>query len=209
MRRWIDLLAGMKSAEKNQLTVVIVAVLVALFVPLVYLRSAADLRFADAMVDRRIDRMHRRHIDVKPPTVSAAAIERDIARIRDEIAKNSAALAQYKTRFAPVSGDEQQIIKLEISQLAQDDAVVVDSLVLDPPERNPQFGRPVISLSAHGSFEAAKALLRGLPGLSRSVTVVRFSMEAAAAPPQGAGPQEHDTPPLDALGVRLDLQLAI
>lgn len=208
IRRWIDAIAGMKPAEKNQLIVIAVAVTVALFVPFVFLRSAADLRFADSMVDRRLDRMQRRHVDVQPPPVSAAAIEREIARVREEIAKNRADLAQYRTRFASVSDDDQQMIKLEISQLAQDDAVVVDSLVFDPPERNLQFGRPVISLQAHGSFQAAQALLRGLPRLSRSVTVVRFSMEAATALQPGAG-QGADVPQPDAVGVRLDLQLAI
>jgi hypothetical protein len=205
MRRWIDAIVGMKPAEKNQLTVIAIAVTIALFVPLVFLRSAADLRFANSMVDRAAYRMQRSHVDVHPPPVSASTIERDIARIRDEISSNRAALAQFRTRFAPVSDDEQQVIKLEISQLAQDDEVVVDSLVFDPPERNPQFGRPIISLQAHGSFQAAQALLRGLPRLSRSVTVVRFSMEAAT-PKSDTG---KNNPPPDAIGVRLDLQLAM
>lgn len=217
MRRWIDSIAGMKPAEKNQLTIIVGAIMIALFVPFIYLRSSADLSFAESMVTRARYQMQRRHIDVKPPAVSAAALEREIAGIRREIESSRAALAEFRSRFAAVGDDDQQMIKLEISQLAQDNEVVVDGLVFDSPDRVSQLGRPIISLQAHGSFQAAQAFLRGLPRLSRSVTVVRFSMEAATpkasvtktASQPGADKNAPPPPPPDAAGVRLDLQLAI
>jgi hypothetical protein len=207
----------MKPAEKNQLTIIVIAIVIALFVPFVYLRSSADVQFANDMVSRANLRMQRRHIDVKPPTVSAATLEREIVGIRQEIESSRAALAEFRARFAAVGDGDQQMIKLEISQLAQDNEVVVDGLVFDSPDRVSQFGRPIISLQAHGSFQAAQAFLRGLPRLSRSVTVVRFSMETATAKsgiakkaPQSSTDKNVPPPsPPDAAGVRLDLQLAI
>ncbi|CAH2602663.1 conserved protein of unknown function [Rhodovastum atsumiense] len=196
-------LAHLSPAERNRLTVIVILLLVGLFVPLFYLRSSEDLRFAENMVQRRLDRMQRRGQDLKPPTENLQPLDRKVTELQRRLDESRRALSEQKRNFAATGAEAQQSMRVEISDLADAVGLIVETLTIGPADSALLNGRAVASLHGHGPFHAVQNLLRGMKDLSYRVAVIRFAMEAA--PAAGAG----QAAAADDGTVRITLQLVL
>lgn len=184
----------LSTGDKNRLMLLFIAVVIALYFGIWYQQSSSDLMRAENLVNRRLDRIEKR---AKPPELSAIpvkSIERELAQLDQVLEFTNGELNSLKSGFVSLENPtDLQTLRLEVSELARASGVEVmrvsgigvnaadevrsisDALALKTDNR---FGRPLMSMTARGTFNAFLSFLDGLEDLSKHVVVVRVALSA-------------------------------
>ena len=213
-------LKRLTAGEKNRITILFLATLIALYFGLRYPPLNADLTHQSNMVDRKINRIELRKEVVPRPAVSANKLRTQLAELDGEIVELRGRLAALDGVFASIDSNvELQALWLDVSALARQSGLDVlnmqgygsagsggspiTSAEALQQETNNRYKRPLVTLSANGSFPQIMAFLRALKTLRHNVAVVRLGLQAKNTQPA----KEEDVSPAQPLSISLVLAM--
>ena len=211
MKHWRERSWG----EKNKILFVAVGLIGGLYAMLVYPTTQKAFVKSEGMINRRLDRMEKRI----PPKIETKGnfgqLDRRKQELDTELASLSKQIEVLQSRFAPLdSPSEQQRLRLEISELARTEGLMITRFVEVPgdtakqgaSDTEQQAVRPMMRLQAQATYWGVLRFLDGLAGLSYEAAVVRLDVQIA----ETAAKKDKDTPAPQQPGLlRVDLGMVL
>ncbi len=183
---------AMSPTDKRRVQVLVIALLIAGYMP-IFAYSSGQLRKHTHALNRRNNRMGTlTKIDtMNNDGPSERILGKRIKEVEEEIRQLAETFVAEEAGFAPVdSGEKQQELQLEISQLADRTAIDLVSVSKKKfmnrdgtPNVDPFSGRPVLNLKLNATFPQFIQFLNGLESLSYHVSVMNVQLRVA--PKQG------------------------
>ena len=191
LKKWRRL----KDKEKNQIIILVLALLVTIYVFFIFSAGSEKLQWSENMVSRQKNRMENEQQNVNT-TIPAdiGTLQNTAKRLTDEVALARSEVIFYRNRLAPIAdSDILQSLRVGITNLALASGVIVTSAKHggirrikddEAPATDEQqtalvknaFRRPQIALKASANFTQLISFLSALPDLEYDVSVARMSI---------------------------------
>ncbi|MBL4658858.1 MAG: hypothetical protein JKY19_00750 [Alcanivoracaceae bacterium] len=191
LKKWRRL----KDKEKNQIIILVLALLVTIYVFFIFSVGSAKLQWSENMVSRQKNRMENEQHNINA-TIPAdiGTLQNTAKRLTDEVALARREVIFYRNRLAPIAdSDILQSLRVGITNLALASGVIVTSAKHggirrikddEAPATGEQqtalvknaFRRPQIALKASANFTQLISFLSALPDLEYDVSVARMSI---------------------------------
>ena len=177
----------MSPADKLRMQLLIGFSVVGLYMPL-YLMSSKRVFEAERMLSRRKDRMEKRAdiSKVGNDGLNSRTVSNNIKKADKEIVELQNLLKQSKKKFVPLNAvDEQQVLRLEFSTMAEDSGVQLISLArrgsnVKATQKHEyldrETGRPVLQIEAHAAYGELLSFLQRFSELSFYVSVMNVKV---------------------------------
>lgn len=191
LKKWRRL----QDKEKNQIIILVLAVLITSYVFFLYSPGSEKLQWTENMVSRQKNRMDNEKslIDTTIPA-DVGTLQNTAKRLNDEVILARSEALRYRNRLAPISDSEiLQNLRVGITNLALESGVIVISAKNggisrikenEAPDSQENlssliknaYRRPQIALKANANFTQLITFLSAMPELEYSISIARMSL---------------------------------